>query len=253
MPEAFPNKWLICEKAREAAALRLFCFSYAGGGASAYRGWADGLPSSVEVYWIQLPGRENRLSEPLYTSLAELAPGIADNILNALDRPFAFYGHSLGGKIAFETLHELRTAGHYPSAFFAGASPAPHLPWLHPSMHELPEKKLLDEIQKRYGGVPGQVAEDPELRALLIPTLRADLRLTETSLPRRASIDCPLTVFGGTNDPTVSVEELEAWRCQTNGPFRRHMIPGDHFFLRGARGTLLGLIEAELRIAGLIP
>ena len=38
--------------------IRIFCFPYAGGGASAYRNWGTYLPDYVGVYPIQIPGRE---------------------------------------------------------------------------------------------------------------------------------------------------------------------------------------------------
>ena len=43
--------------------LRLFCLPCAGGGASAFRAWRDGLPASIDLCPVQLPGRENRLNE----------------------------------------------------------------------------------------------------------------------------------------------------------------------------------------------
>jgi medium-chain acyl-[acyl-carrier-protein] hydrolase len=41
-------------------AMRLFCISYAGGGASVFRSWSDRLPDCVEVCAVQLAGRESR-------------------------------------------------------------------------------------------------------------------------------------------------------------------------------------------------
>ena len=144
------NDWVIRQKMRRSAGLRLFCFPYAGAGASVFRNWMSDVDSDIEVYSVQLPGRENRLREPTLQSFEELVPALTGGIMGLLDRPFAFYGHSLGAKIAFETARALRRSyGREPSHLFIGASPAPHLPWPHPHMHVLTEQGLIEEIQKR--------------------------------------------------------------------------------------------------------
>ena len=96
--------------------------------------------------------------------------------------------------------------------------------------------------------MPRQVVEDAELRRLLIPALRADVRLMETYryIPE-PPLGCPITVFGGTSDHMVGRLALERWRDQTSNSFRLHMMVGDHFFLREAQRHLLGLIGIELQ------
>jgi surfactin synthase thioesterase subunit len=73
------------------ARLRLFCFPYTGGGASACRNWQAGLSSAVEVRALQLPGRENRIAEAPLTSIAQIAGQLACEMLPWLDRPFALF------------------------------------------------------------------------------------------------------------------------------------------------------------------
>src|ERR1700683_5552118 len=153
-----PNNWVICQQRRNSAALRLFCFPYAGGGASAYRTWNKELTSDIEVCWIQWPGRENRIRERPFETIDELVPALVNDLSEWLVPPFAFYGHSLGAKIAFETTRHLRRPGSVqPSHLFVGASQAPQLPWPHPPLHVLREDEFIKEVQKRYGGVPREV------------------------------------------------------------------------------------------------
>src|SRR5262245_37468194 len=94
--------WVLCRKPNPAARLRLFCLPYAGGGASAFRIWADELPSTVEVCAIQLPGRETRLREPPFTRLNPLVEQLGDALAHYLTKPFAILGYSLGAVIGFE-------------------------------------------------------------------------------------------------------------------------------------------------------
>src|SRR5919197_4113314 len=64
--------WLIRPQPRSSARLRLFCLAYAGGGASLFRSWPNGLPADVEVCGVQLPGRETRLFERPFMAMGPL-------------------------------------------------------------------------------------------------------------------------------------------------------------------------------------
>ena len=133
---ALTDPCVISQEGHRDAALTLFCFPYAGGGASAFRRWKEDIPNEIEVAWIQLPGRENRIREQPFVTMHELAPALADGILRSADRPFAFYGHSLGARIAFETARALRRRGAaQPRHLFVGASDAPQFPWPYPPLH----------------------------------------------------------------------------------------------------------------------
>ena len=244
------NPWIICPQARPSARIRLFCFSYAGVGASAFRGWTGHLPSAIDVCFVQLPGRENRLRERPYTCMDDLIPSLATNMLPMLDRPYAFYGHSLGAFVAFETARQLRRSRNtHLRHFFAGASPAPQLSWEHSFLHPLNDKNFLDEIQSRYGGVPQQILDDPEIRALLLPVMRADVTMLEnyqyTSEP---PLQCGVTVFGGQNDRMVMPHSLEAWRHQTEANFRVEMLESGHLFTQPVPLGLLRSIAADLAV-----
>lgn len=247
--EICPDRWVICPKRRASAVVSLLCFPNAGGGGSVYRTWANEAPPDLEVSWVLWPGRESRIREAPYASIDELVPALCEGIIRWLDREFVFYGHSLGAKIAFEVSRELRRRGHVePHHLFVGACQAPQLPWPHPLLHLLEEGQFIEQVQRSYGGIPNQILEDPELRTLLIPGLRADVRLVETYRYRpEPPLNCPITVFGGASDRTVDDWALEAWRHQTCGAFRVHMVPGDHFFVHSDRRQLLSTIAGGLR------
>src|SRR5688572_2556590 len=90
------RRWVTCPEPRPEASMRLFCFHYAGGSASLYRLWARQLPSSIEVCPIELPGREDRRSEPPLTRFPELLDRLARMVRPFLDRPYVLFGHSFG-------------------------------------------------------------------------------------------------------------------------------------------------------------
>jgi medium-chain acyl-[acyl-carrier-protein] hydrolase len=239
---------LVCPRPTPSAAVQLFCFPYAGAGGSAFRGWADGCHPELEITWVLFPGRDGRMGTKPFTNIHELVPVLLDALECSLDRDFVFYGHSLGAKIAFEAARELRRRGHAgPSHLFVGASHAPQVPWQYPAMHLLEDGPFIQEMQTRYGGIPIQVIEEPELRTLLIPLLKADIQMVETYDYRpEPPLDCAITAFGGSADNTVDRSAIEAWKHQTRSTFRLHIVPGNHFFLQSARDRLLATIAAEL-------
>src|SRR5690349_11863534 len=124
---------------------RLFCFPYAGGGASIYRQWASLLPADIEVCALQLPGRENRILEPLFTQLEPLVRTLADVLQPYLDVPFSFFGHSMGALISFELARYLRR--HHlpqPRRLLLSAHRAPQLPYRGPRLHTMPHDEFID-------------------------------------------------------------------------------------------------------------
>lgn len=50
----------------------LFCFPFAGGGASAYNSWVQKMKDKVTVCPIQLPGREERIMEKPYNNMTDM-------------------------------------------------------------------------------------------------------------------------------------------------------------------------------------
>ena len=209
----------------------LFCFPYAGGGASIFRSWPERLPSDIEVCATQFPGREDRLRETPFARLSSLIDVLADVLYPYLDFPFAFFGHSLGSLISFELTRRLRRQK-APGALqlFVSGKRAPQIPNPDPPIHQLPDAEFIEELL-RFNGTPKAVVDNPELLELLLPLLRSDLRLYETYVyDHEAPLDCPISAFAGFEDEEVSREELAAWCGQTRSRFSMQMFPGNHFF-----------------------
>jgi medium-chain acyl-[acyl-carrier-protein] hydrolase len=232
---------------RPAARLRLFCFPYAGGSASAYRTWAGLLPDSVELCAVQLPGRENRAGEPLLTRMDDVVAMLMRDVPAFLTMPYAFFGHSMGSHIAFELARALRrkfVPG--PVHLFASGRHAPQLPDAHKAIHALPDDEFIEEL-RLLQGTPDEVLRHPELMQLLTPILRADFAVCETYEYRdEAPLSCPITALGGADDAEASETELAAWETQTARRFDMLMFPGNHFFLHEARREVAAAIMERL-------
>lgn len=251
MTAAHAHSSITRPKSRPGARLRLICFPYAGGGVAAFRGWWDVIDENVEVCCVRTPGRETRYRETPIGDVKRLAASVAVDLADWTDRPYAIYGHSLGALIAFEVVRVLRgTRLPPPVYFFAGASRAPHLPPAHPPVHALPDDEFLEQVHRRYDSVPRQIFEDADIRQLVLPALRADVKAFETyDYGRCAPMDCPITAFGGVADSLVSSEALDAWRAQTAAGFELEMLPGGHIFQQAALGPLLASIGRRMNSA----
>ncbi|HEX2093650.1 MAG TPA: thioesterase domain-containing protein, partial [Longimicrobiaceae bacterium] len=174
------DPWVVRRPLNPHTRLRLFCFPYAGGGASIFRTWSQSLPPEVDVCPVQLPGRESRLREPPFDRLLPLVRTLADVLAPYMDLPFALYGYSNGALMSFELARELRRRGmRGPVHLFVAACPAPHLPDKDPPIHALPDVELIREI-RRLNGTPEEILQNEELMTLLIPLLRADSAIHET-------------------------------------------------------------------------
>lgn len=241
------SPWLMVPRPNPRAALRLFCFPYAGGAAHIFRGWPDGVPHAVEVCAVQYPGRGSRLAERPFTDLHQLVRAFVQPLLPLLDRPFAFFGHSMGAAIGFELAHLLREEhGLEPAHLFVSGRRAPQLPRTALNTYLLPDDELLAEL-RQLNGTPGEVLDNPELMQLLLPILRADFELIQTyTYAPKSPLGCPLTAFGGLRDDEARREQLEAWREHTTARFSLLMFPGDHFFLHDVQTFLLEALSREL-------
>lgn len=242
------NSWIICPRPNSQAKLRLFCFHYAGGGAFAFRPWPNSLPSNVEICAVTLPGREMRLMEAPFNNIQPLLKALEKAIFPYLDKPFAFFGHSMGALVSFELAQLLRqNHGLSPLQLFVSGYHAPQVLDKDPPIHGLPESEFLEELRS-YNGTPEEVFNNTEFMELFLPTLRADFAILENYIySPHPPLNCPITALGGLQDKKCSLDDLEAWQEQTNNQFSLRMFPGDHFFLNSYRDILLDYLTQQLK------
>jgi medium-chain acyl-[acyl-carrier-protein] hydrolase len=243
------NSWVIYPQPNPQANLRLFCFPYAGGSSAIFRTWPNNLPSNVEVCAVEYPGRGRQIQSAPLTRLEPLVQAIAPVLVPYLDKPFAFFGHSMGGLISFELTRLLRSQYSLaPFHLFISARRAPQIPPTKPPLHVLSDPDLQSELHS-LNGTPKAVLESAELMQIFLPILRADFAVLETYIyTQKQPLDFPITVFGGLQDQEVSRQELQAWREQTIAAFSLHDFNSDHFFIHSHQQLLLKLISQELQM-----
>ena len=239
--------WLPYRRPGGRPEIRLLCFPHAGGAASAFRSWGKHLSPEIEVCAVQLPGRETRLQEEPHREMAPLLDALTRDLAPLFDEPFALFGHSLGGLIAFELARRL--AGErrvLPARLFVSAFRAPHLPnRLGPFAH-LPDDAFAPAMRD-LGTTPDEVFDSPELLEIVLPILRADFTLAERyAFDDDTPLDCDISVLGGTEDALVLPEELMAWSRHTRRRCATCLFPGGHFYVDSARVSVLQTIRPAL-------
>ena len=238
---------VIYPKPNPQSRMRLFCFPYAGSTAAVFRSWPQYLPSEIELYAVQYPGRGSRLAEPLGEDIVEVMNGLYPDLQPFLKKPFAFFGHSMGALVSYEFARRLqREQQPGPFQLFVSGCSAPHVRMFDEITYNLPEPEFLAEL-RRLQGTPEEVLDNAELMKLMMPIVRADFKASQTyEYVPGPLIECPIRAFGGLKDEMVPREELEAWSEHTHGSFRAQMLPGDHFFLNTSQSLLTRIIAQEL-------
>jgi surfactin synthase thioesterase subunit/glycosyltransferase involved in cell wall biosynthesis len=241
-------RWFPNAEAGEVTRMRLFCFPHAGGGAAAFARWSI-LPD-VCICAAHLPGRENRAVEPSLRTMTDLVTALADAIQPYLNRPYGFFGHSMGAVVAFELAQMLRERKQpLPVALYVSGARAPKFRrgWTPPP--EPSEAEFKEEL-RRLQGVPPEALENEELLRLILPALRADTALYRNYVyADRPPLNCPLFAYGGDSDPNVKLEHLQAWQEHTTCPAKVRMFPGGHFFLQTAQREFLKALATDLDLA----
>ncbi|MDA8528596.1 alpha/beta fold hydrolase [Opitutaceae bacterium] len=235
--------------------MRLVCFPHAGAGASVFHGWAAPLAEAgIEVRAAQYPGRESRWGEPLISSVQDMAEHWVANwpqLRGADDVPVAIYGHSMGALVAYELARALQNQGILdgPKLLLLGGRNAPHVPSKHPPIHHLPDNQFLCKVAERYGNLPQALLDDEEMRALVVPILKADFQLVDdfdVNLPSRPELQIPITVFEGSSDPFTNERSLKEWSAYTDSRFEMRRLDGDHFFHQHRREVMLKIVRDDL-------
>lgn len=225
------NTWFVKPKPNASADLRLICFPYAGGSATTFMSWAKLLPANVELVIIQAPGRGVRIAEQAYSNMSALVNDLI-NVMPALfDKPYVFFGHSLGSRVAFELMSQLYDKHKVlPLHFIASGSRSPNLKATKKPIHHLPDAQFIDEL-KVLNGTPQVVLDNQELMEMFLPLLRADFEVADTYYyQKKSNFDCPITVLTGVDDD-ISPDDLQAWGDLFKTNIDLHYITGDHFFI----------------------
>ncbi len=184
--------------------------------------------------------------EPAFTDCTALVDAFMPHLLPFVNKPFAFFGHSMGAIIAFEVARRLQQRGLKPARLFVSGRRAPQIPTSDRRTYDLPDAEFTEEL-RRLNGTPTEVLEHPELMQLMLHIIRADFTLTQTyTYTPGPPLNCPLSVFGGVKDVDVTTHHLEPWCELTTCGCSLKMFDGDHFFIQTNTAAVLKTIAEQL-------
>jgi medium-chain acyl-[acyl-carrier-protein] hydrolase len=174
-----------------------------------------------------------------------LVEAITQQLQTWLEMPYAVFGHSMGALLAFEWVRRLQRDQYpMPAWLFLSGRRAPDVAGDTNLLHMLPDREFVSELTRIYNGIPQEFLEDAELMEVFLPILRADVSVVESYCFREGQpLDCPITVFAGMEDASVSWNQLLAWKQQTRRRFAMQILPGGHFY---PQSPLLQTISATL-------
>jgi surfactin synthase thioesterase subunit len=228
------------------ARLRLLCFPPAGAGAATFRPLAHGLPPSIELCALRLPGRESRRREVPFRRMAALVEDIVSGLRTLDDMPLALLGYCSGSFGAFELARRSALAGRAPVRLIVLASPGPRVVRPERQVHGLSRPRLLEYL--RAAGIsPESLLANPQLFELFEPAIRADFETYETWVPETgAPLPLPVSVIGARDDASVDLADLLTWQRHTSDEFSLRILPGGHNFLGSATPALARTLQREL-------
>jgi amino acid adenylation domain-containing protein len=243
------GSWLIrlpCSMPR----MQLLCFHHAGGNASGFLPWKAHLSPDIELCAVQLPGRGARVAEPPVREFEALVDELVEVIRQHVRHPFAFFGHSMGGLIAFEVARRCQRLGlPLPLHLFVSASSAPASRGASMRLHELDNASLIEALHG-YDGTSPEVLAHRELMETMLRIVRADFAmLDQYRYEPGPPLPVPITVLAGAEDELVPHESLDRWQECTQLPCRRHEFDGGHFYLQSQTESVIALINGTLSAA----
>ena len=245
------DQWLLPLKAASCEpAVTLICLPYAGGNPALFRSWVDALDDNVGLVAVRLPGRGSRINEPSCADWATLLAHTSAALAPFLSAPHAFFGHSFGGRLAYELA--CLTAAKYPGRtrrLFVSACRSPNQT-RRPHLHPLPDAEFRAALQD-MGGMPEELLASRPLMKMLVPAVRNDIRLAELWDDRAVTpLDVPLTVLCGQDDPIDPPAAMRDWPAFGGRGCELVELPGAHFFLETHHGLVLDVINERLGTSG---
>jgi surfactin synthase thioesterase subunit len=197
----------------------LVCLPQAGAGCGVFRSWQEVMGDAATVVGVQLPGRENRFTDPMPESFAAAVADIVAAVAEL--RPSVLFGHSLGGLIGYEVARALPAP---PSVLVVAAALPPH------RSGRVAGSIALD-TDEGFAKTLAEKELDEDMRELAMETLRQDAALSATYTdPGGAQVACDLHAWGGDDDERVPAARVAEWRDYTAGAFHTRQFPGGHDF-----------------------
>lgn len=240
MPTTFLTPALVALGGPDRPDVTLVLLPGAGNGPSAFAPWVPAAPDGWRLVAACLPGRGQRIGEPVPGDLPTAADEVAEAIRGEIGGPLVLCGHSMGALLGLEIAHRV------PAALLAVAACTP--PDEPPDYSNLDDTTIraLVRDQLTGGGItdPAMLAE---LAGLAAAMLRADLEMLDGYTAPTTPLGCPIVAYYGHDDDVEPV----SWARHTTAGAGTVRLPGGHRFCHDDPARLLSDLTA--RATTLIP
>jgi surfactin synthase thioesterase subunit len=99
--------------------MNLFCIPFAGGNSYSYGELKRYVPESLNIIALDFPGHGKRMGEALLTNIHAMADDLYHQIKDHLNRPYAVWGHSLGGIVSYLLLKKSKPKAGTPHGIYS--------------------------------------------------------------------------------------------------------------------------------------
>ncbi|MET4142845.1 thioesterase domain-containing protein [Pedobacter sp. UYP1] len=233
----------------------LFCFPFAGGNKYSYRDFEEFIFPGVNMITMEYPGRGLRTKEEFMTNIDDLIDDLyIDIIKNIGKNEYAFYGHSMGGIMAFFLCKKLIAGNHKPPKhlFITGTTGPTSNSRREKQRHLMSKEAFIQEIRD-LDGCPEEVLNNDELLDYFEPILRADFRISETFMYTTTELlEIPVTVITGT-DEDLKMEDIKLWQKETTHNIDFQQMPGKHFFILDYPAEIMEIVTNKIYRNNIVP
>lgn len=225
----------------------ILCFPPAGAGASFFGQWRTSDPTGCMPVPVDLPGKEKRYGEEPHRRVSSLVAQLVPELRRKIGdvNRVALFGHSFGAVLAYEVAAAMGEDANREVLLVVSGSPGPA------TKREVritgrDDEDFLDGV-RRFAGYWHPALDEPELRELLLPGLRADVEMHETYEPEESRVlHSPVISIRGTDDTLVSADAATEWAAMTTGSFRLAEVPGGHMYLVDRWPDIVEIIQSAL-------
>ncbi len=250
--------WLNAKaETKNAAAPVLICFPPAWTDGLGVDSWATSVPGGLEVVEIVYPGHGSLIEQPPIADLRVLAQGVFEQLTPWFGRKLIFFGHCMGGIVAYEVARLLREHNRLELVhLFVSAVTSPKTfvyPWVHLQSDEkirelmltinypFLDRLILGENDSQYKQWQALIRADFEAQASYKFVLGEPL-------------DVPITAIATLEDEWTSPTSVRLWGNYTRAHFRQFQQTGSHFNLPADISAYLDIIcnvlkEEEANVA----
>lgn len=212
--------------------VKVIALPYGGGNKYSFRAFEKVLPAEYQWCPVELPGRGDKIRQPLLSDVHEMVAAIYPEVLQLTQQGTYFiYGHSMGTLLGYELVKRMaKEKRKLPSILFFTGRGAPSVE-REKKISGLDTDLFWKEIGN-IGGMPAEILKHQELLEIFEPILRQDFKALENYryAPLEQLLAVPLFVYTGDKED-IKPASIRAWQDVTSFPISHTVLPGDHFFI----------------------